>query len=62
MTDWTHAICFSCWNERKKDQQPHMVINAELEACCFCGKDTQEGIYIRHDGSLLPNCIGHEDG
>ena len=44
---WTHAICEDCWLEREPNKQPCQLTNAADESCCYCGKTTVAGIYVR---------------
>lgn len=57
---WTHNICLACWIARKTNQIPAILKNPEMERCCFCGQENQNGIYVRHDPKEL-NCIHEED-
>jgi len=50
---WTHAICPACWDERAPGRTPVQVRDAEQENCCFCGRITAAGIYVRHDPRAL---------
>lgn len=59
MSEWTHAICEACWIARRahydKDgvpvhiDRPVLLIEPDIEQCCFCGSATIVGIYVRHD-------------
>jgi len=53
MSEWTHRQCTDCWNERNPDRQAHMICGERSNTCCFCGKSTNAGIYVRHDPSDL---------
>ena len=46
---WTHAVCMTCWRQRKPDRAPVRVADAtlDLEACCFCQVLTESGVYVR---------------
>ena len=60
---WTHAICRLCWdlrclNEGRPGRQPTVLTQPENELCCFCGQQTKDGIYVRHDPQELA-CV-HE--
>jgi hypothetical protein len=46
---WTHNICAACWNAKNPDREAHAAHNMPAEFCCFCGKPTTAGIYLRHD-------------
>jgi hypothetical protein len=54
MSNWTHAICDDCWDERYPDRNksPRRGMG-DLEMCCWCGKDTNSGIYIREDPNVV---------
>ena len=54
---WTHRICEECWNKRNPDREPVKVKSQydELKPCCFCGKETASGIFVRFDPKQL-NC------
>lgn len=55
MVSWTHPICDACWTLRNKGYEPGRLKpehREELE-CCFCGKNTKSGIYIREDPKLI---------
>jgi hypothetical protein len=60
---WTHNICQDCWAELHPDRQPHKLVAAAHEdICCFCGRVSIGGIYVREDptsGMLL--CRGDCD-
>lgn len=55
MTDFTHAICFDCWNERnpRTPAKPHPdgLADGAPDVCCFCGEPCRSGIYFRIDPS-----------
>ena len=42
-------ICKECYVARYPDRIPHTVAHydADEENCCFCGKKTRAGIYVR---------------
>ena len=61
MSEWTHSTCDACWVERRGDEVAYRVLHAERETCCFCGLTHKSGIYVRHDGAMLPRCGGHEE-
>ena len=50
---WTHAQCAACWNARNPDKatalerDPAFTVMYGAEMCCFCGKDTNAGIFVR---------------
>lgn len=51
---WTHPMCDQCWGERQPGRVPHRLVEdvREDEVCCFCGKETRSGIYVREDPAL----------
>lgn len=56
MSVWTHSICSECFKERYPDREPVRVKYTPVEQCCFCGKPTSMGIYIRFDPKELKFC------
>ena len=61
MAGWTHNICAACWENRSKGGMPVRVVKPDPDTCCFCGKDNQNGIYVRDDPKTAP-CKGvHKD-
>jgi hypothetical protein len=53
--NWIHAVCPSCsWAERIGVR---VGVIAEQEVCCFCGRDTLAGFYVKRDPSKTP-CNG----
>lgn len=50
---WTHAICWPCYSAREPDSIPVRLKSPVTEICCFCGDETDDGIYYRYDGKLL---------
>jgi hypothetical protein len=61
--NWTHGICGDCWNERNLGVEPVRIKPefAVQERCCYCGKETTSGIYIRADPRTLPYPTKEED-
>jgi hypothetical protein len=51
---WTQASCEGCWNTRHPGRTPHVLLNPDLERCCYCGDDTVSGIYVREDPNKVP--------
>lgn len=49
MGKWNHAICWKCWREQRGNEEPCRVKDDTAHACCFCGKSTASGIYVRKD-------------
>lgn len=60
MSNWTHPICELCWLATNPDREPYRLKLTELETCCWCGMETEGGIYVRHDPKLLMRCGGHQ--
>ena len=56
MSKWTHAICDKCWSD-KNTTKPLRVNEGPRELCCFCGKSTDSGIYIKRNPDKL-RCKG----
>lgn len=54
---WTHAICSRCWLKHWGSRRPTRLVEGEAEICCFCGADTDAGIYVRRDPKETP-CQG----
>lgn len=63
MSEWTHNICETCWNERNPDRLAYKVRQAPALVCCFCGAKHASGIYVRHDPKKLA-CVhtAHVEG
>ena len=57
MSRWTHAICPKCYEEQEPGRKPAALVHAEPKVCCFCNRDTDEGIYYRADPDK-PLCGG----
>ena len=58
MSRWTHSICDSCWNIKEPIREPVHIMHGEIEICCFCGKETRSGIYVRYNPEEL-SCKGN---
>ena len=56
----THAICGPCYARIETEREPVREKDAGIHPCCFCGKDTGEGIYYRAKDEDVPHCTGHE--
>lgn len=58
---WTHAICGPCWNAKPENatRQTDESGDGPNERCCWCGRFTARGIYLREDPVSLPHCHGH---
>ncbi|MGH9042659.1 MAG: hypothetical protein ACRDZ3_20785 [Acidimicrobiia bacterium] len=55
--NWDHAMCPRCWGAEWGARQPARVDEGTPEICCFCGADTDSGIYVRRDPAVTP-CQG----
>jgi hypothetical protein len=53
---WTQPVCVEDWHNMNGDRVPHRVIADVYPAvrCCFCGKLTRSGIFVREDPRYLP--------
>lgn len=62
MSQWTHPICDDCWMEQNPYREPmRLKLVDEVEACCWCGKVTESGIYLRADPTTVPLHEEHEE-
>ena len=62
MSQWTHPQCERCWVDvNGPDRTPVRIKGAQLEQCCWCGKTTVAGIYVREDPKALLHHIDHWD-
>jgi len=57
MIQQRHNICEQCWRKLHPAMGP-VRHRPSTHVCCFCGRENTDGIYIHHDGDLLP-CKGH---
>lgn len=62
MSRWTHNACYDCYGKKYPKRTPHRLKPEEgqslpMEACCYCGKETPDGIYVRDDPETTP-CKG----
>lgn len=57
LDNWAHAICSRCWATQWGSKRPSRLIEGETEICCFCGADTEAGIYVTRDPKDTP-CQG----
>lgn len=55
---WTHNMCAECWQLYHAPRQP-VSLKDDDNACCFCGKQNTDGIYVRRDPSGMQ--CSHED-
>ena len=56
MSDWTHAICETCWFKKNPGRIPTKLTQAEQETCCYCGQPTTSGIYLRDNPKTPKHC------
>lgn len=58
MSIWIHAMCYECWDKRHPDEPVERNNTGVRDTCCFCGSETQSGIYsLREDiQDLPPHC------
>ncbi|MFT3915337.1 MAG: hypothetical protein QM704_14820 [Anaeromyxobacteraceae bacterium] len=52
MSRWNHAICWDCWEPVMSaagypNRDPVRVIDSEPVPCCWCGTETDAGIFLR---------------
>lgn len=61
-SNWTHPMCDPCWLEYDPARGPVRLQESvrELETCCWCGRETRSGIYVRHDPAQLGHHQAHE--
>jgi hypothetical protein len=59
MSDWNHSMCADCWSKQNQKHVPKRDWEAirNPEFCCFCGRETYEGIFVRRDPREL-KCKG----
>jgi hypothetical protein len=55
--NWIHAVCPTCWLNTWAGRLPARLGDEEPELCCFCGRDTSAGLYVKRDPSKTP-CQG----
>lgn len=51
MSEWTHPICDPDWTAQNGGRTPARLIEPyrETEKCCWCGEETDSGIYVWAD-------------
>jgi hypothetical protein len=52
---FTQPICNGCWDEQHPDRRSVRMLLCDHEICCYCGTDTQSGIYARVDPDTVPH-------
>jgi hypothetical protein len=50
---WTHAMCNRCWYDTKPGREPVKVRDPKAERCCFCGRMSAYGVYVRRDPDAI---------
>lgn len=58
---WTHCMCDECWRQNRPGEQPMRLAKHEFETCCYCGRMTDSGIYVRDYPGAPAWCNHHED-
>jgi hypothetical protein len=61
---WTQPVCDDDWAERNPDRPNPVRMNPEFteqEQCCYCGKPTKSGIYVRVDPATVPFPASEEE-
>lgn len=53
---WTHPMCRACWDTKNPGREAVLVIGEAGDVCCWCGDETDAGIYIRADPAALATC------
>jgi len=58
MSLWNHHICDTCWFKQNPGRRPVRLTPEYTEriACCFCGKDNEDGIIVREDPANVKYC------
>jgi hypothetical protein len=52
-----HACCGECWftkHATKAAEGPPTRVPNDVSTCCWCGKKTVAGIYLRGDPKVVP--------
>lgn len=59
---YAHPMCRICWNQRRPNDQPPRTIDPDEDWCCFCGRKTTDGIYVRAKATheTTPQCTDLE--
>lgn len=49
-------MCTRCWRAQNGARKPVRIrgMYTQREDCCWCGKPTLDGIYVREDPALAP--------
>jgi hypothetical protein len=59
MSAWNHAICADCWDARNPDHLAGREVGGEIEHCCYCGRHTESGLYVRDDPATIEHHVPH---
>lgn len=51
---WTQPVCQKCWDRENPGRKAITIRVPDREACCLCGNETVDGIYIRKDPNTVP--------
>lgn len=62
VSDWTHAVCDDCWDDKHPDRLSPRAGTGEIEHCCYCGRHTVSGIYLRDDPTSIKDHDDHKRG
>lgn len=54
-----HPQCLRCWFGRRGTVQPYRIEPSVLTICCWCGAQTDEGIFLRAKASDLAFCLNN---
>lgn len=46
-------MCNRCWYDTKPGREPVKVRDPKAERCCFCGRMTAYGVYVRRDPDAI---------
>lgn len=53
---WTQPCCDACWDERRPYAPKRITAGYRAtETCCYCGEDTDSGIYVRENPAEVPH-------
>lgn len=55
MANWTQPVCDACYIMVLPGPKPHRLVDAQDETCCYCGKVTSSGIYMRVNPAHVPH-------
>jgi hypothetical protein len=60
--NWTHAICVPCWDQRNPEHPARHNDRGPEERCCYCGRMTCNGIYVRDDPTSVHKGVDSGEG